>query len=52
MLKRIRNRLVHSFFDAGTKKHQIFIYDKQYNVVAHLMVSPTGDIEILRGKLK
>ena len=46
-----RNRLLHSLFDVSIGKHQIFVYNKEKTLIAHLMISVNGNIEVFQGKV-
>ena len=47
----VRNRLLHSRFDVAIGKHQIFVYNKDRELIAHLMVSEKGNVEVFKGKV-
>ena len=51
MVNKQRNRLVHSNYDPSIGKHIIFVYNVNHDVVAHLMVSPNGCIEVFKGTI-
>jgi hypothetical protein len=46
-----RNRLVHSYFDVALGKHQLFVYNKEKGLVAHLMISTSGEVQVFKGKI-
>jgi hypothetical protein len=52
MSKPKRERLVHTYFDRAIGKHQIFVYNKNQTLIAHLTISPEGTIEVFQGAIK
>ncbi len=49
---KLRQRLVHSYFDKLSNAQRIFVYNSDHKLVTEMLVYPTGEVKIIWGKLK